>query len=96
VWAFLASWSHFACPFASLLSIRGGFPTIAWIFLLLLPLIPHVWWFNNRNFHAILSASTSLQCFHLFWNICIYIQSSFHCALKQEQKILWNHGTRKS
>ena len=56
---------------------------------------------TKRNSHAILMASTSLECFHFFWNICIYIrtveiQSSFHCALKQEQKILWNHGTRKS
>mgnify|MGYP006140017119 CR=1 FL=1 len=42
VYAVLASWSQFACTFASLLSIRGGFPTIAYIFLLLLPLVPHV------------------------------------------------------
>ena len=39
---FLASFTQFACTFASLLSIRGGFPTIAYIFLLLLPLVPHV------------------------------------------------------
>ena len=49
VWAYLVSWSQFACTFASLLSIRGGFPTIAYIFLLLLPLVPHVWWFNKTE-----------------------------------------------
>ena len=46
---------------------------------------------TKRNSHAILMASTSLECFHFFWNICIYIrtakiQPSFHCALKQEQQ----------
>ena len=46
---FLASFTQFACTFASLLSIRGGFPTIAYIFLLLLPLVPHVWWFNKTK-----------------------------------------------
>lgn len=81
---FLASCSQFACTFASLLSIRGGFPTIAYIFLLLLPLVPHVWWFNKTKL------SWCLEFFHFFSNICIYIrtaeiQLSFHCALKQEQ-----------
>jgi len=49
VWAFLASFSQFACTFASLLSIRGGFNTVAYIFLLLLLLVLHVWWFNKTE-----------------------------------------------
>ena len=47
---FLESWSQFACLFASLLSIRGELPpTVACIFLLLLPLVPHVWWFKKTE-----------------------------------------------
>ena len=41
---------------------------------------------TKRNSHAILMASTSLECFHFFWNICIYIRTaeihlSFYCSL---------------
>ena len=50
--------------------------------------------------HAILMASTSLECFHFFWNICIYIrtaeiQSSLLplCSETREREILWKHGT---
>ncbi len=85
----LAPFLHLCSPLAS-----GEFPTVACVFLVLLPLVPQIWQFKNQQltFYAILSASTSLQCCHLFWNICICIyirtsdtQSSFYCFLKQEQ-----------
>ena len=52
VWAFLASWSQFACTFASLLSIRGGFPTVAYIFLLLLLKFAYGF-LNNKQLKAL-------------------------------------------
>ena len=98
VWAFLVSWSQFACTFAplhlctfaSLLPFGVGFPSLLTFFSCCYHWFPMYDDSTKRNSHAILMASTSLECFHFFWNICIYIrtaeiQSSFHCALKQEQ-----------
>jgi hypothetical protein len=95
---FLASCSQFACTFASLLSIRGGFPYHCLHFSLVATtgspcmMIQQ----NGTLMMHILMALTSLEFFHFFSNICIYIrtaeiQLSFHCVLKQEQGKYWSH-----
>ena len=74
------------------LVVGVGFPPLLTFFSCCYHWFPMLYYDDStkRNSYAIFMASTSLECFHFFWNIRIYImtaevQSSFHRALKQEQ-----------
>ena len=99
-------WNHgvslLAPCFASLLSIRCGFPTVAYFFSCSYHWFPMYDDSTKRNSHAILKASTSLECFHFFLEHLHLHQDCWEqssllplCSETRTREILWDHGTKK-